>query len=54
MTTKKKQEFDIRIWCEGCCIRIAPNEERVEAGGKSYHVGCSPKKTRTKKIAADA
>jgi hypothetical protein len=31
---------EFRVWCEYCCIRIAPNEERIAARGKSYHSGC--------------
>ena len=34
---------EFRIWCEACCIRIAPHEERTIAGGKSYHPHCYSK-----------
>ena len=34
---------DIRVWCEGCCIRIAPNEERAVVKGKSFHERCYAK-----------
>lgn len=33
-----KAEF--KVWCEQCCIRIAPNEERTVVGGKAYHQQC--------------
>jgi len=32
-----------RIWCDQCCIRIAPNEEKTMSGGKAYHVRCFSK-----------
>ncbi len=31
---------DFRVWCEHCRIRVAPHEERAEAGGKTYHPRC--------------
>ena len=31
---------EFRVWCEGCCIRIAPHEERTTTGSKSYHPRC--------------
>ncbi len=34
---------DFRIWCERCCIRIAPHEERTTVEGKTYHPGCHSK-----------
>ena len=34
---------EFRVWCEHCCIRIAPHEERTVAGGKSYHPRCYSK-----------
>ena len=37
---------DLKVWCEGCCIRIAPNEERIESSGRSYHPRCRPKPHR--------
>src|SRR2546422_9983189 len=42
----KKSEVptaEFRIWCEACCIRIAPHEERTIAGGKIYHLHCYSK-----------
>ena len=34
---------DIRVWCDSCCIRIAPNEERAVSRGKTYHPQCLSK-----------
>jgi len=34
---------DIRVWCESCCIRIAPNEQRTVNRGKTYHPHCFSK-----------
>ena len=34
---------DFRVWCEGCCIRIAPHEERTVVESKSYHPRCYSK-----------
>jgi hypothetical protein len=36
-------ETEFRIWCELCCIRIAPNEERTSDNGKVYHARCYSK-----------
>ena len=33
----------IKVWCEYCCIRIDPHEERTRVGGKTYHPHCYPK-----------
>ncbi len=33
-------EAEFKIWCEKCCIRIAPNEERSVKNGKVYHARC--------------
>jgi hypothetical protein len=32
-----------KVWCESCCIRIAPNEGRTEVRGKTYHLHCYSK-----------
>ena len=37
------QGTDIRVWCEQCCIRIAPHEERTASRGKTYHPHCYSK-----------
>jgi len=34
---------EFRVWCECCSIRIAPNEEQIAAGGKTYHQRCYSK-----------
>lgn len=34
---------EYRIWCEQCCIRIAPNEEMTAHEGKNYHPRCFSK-----------
>ena len=31
---------DFRVWCAECSIRIAPHEEQIAVGGKSYHPRC--------------
>ena len=36
-----KQDF--RIWCESCCLRIAPLEERKVVKDKAYHPNCYSK-----------
>ena len=33
----------IKVWCEHCCIRIDPHEERTGVGGKTYHPHCYSK-----------
>ena len=49
MNTKMKikkvetANVDFRVWCDHCCIRIAPHEERTAVGGKAYHPGCFSK-----------
>jgi hypothetical protein len=44
MKTKKVEAApDFRVWCERCCIRIAPSEQRTVVGGKAYHPACYSK-----------
>jgi hypothetical protein len=43
---------EFRVWCEGCCIRIAPHEERTAAGGKNYHPRCYSRLPSASKAAA--
>jgi len=45
MTTGKVQSEnpELKVWCEGCCIRIAPNEGRTVFQGKTYHLQCYSK-----------
>lgn len=31
---------NLKVWCEHCSIRIAPNEGRVSSDGKTYHQRC--------------
>lgn len=41
--TKTEPVAEFRVWCERCCIRIAPNEERTVSRGKTYHASCHAK-----------
>jgi hypothetical protein len=34
---------ELKVWCESCCLRIAPNEERTVVGSKTYHKKCYSK-----------
>ena len=44
MKTKvETPKLDFKVWCERCCIRIAPNEERTVINGMVYHPQCSSK-----------
>jgi hypothetical protein len=46
---------EFKVWCEGCCIRVAPNEERKVVRGKTYHLRCYSKlSTRSKVGVQDA
>jgi hypothetical protein len=38
-------KIDTRVWCEECCIRIAPNDERTVVGTKVYHPRCHSRVT---------
>ena len=38
---------EFKVWCESCCIRVAPNEARTVVRGKTYHPQCYSK-LRTK------
>ena len=43
MKKVNKAEVDngnLKVWCESCSIRIAPNEGRVASDGKIYHQRC--------------
>jgi hypothetical protein len=31
---------ELKVWCEYCSIRIAPNEEQITVREKTYHVRC--------------
>jgi hypothetical protein len=34
---------EVKVWCESCCLRVAPNEERTVVHGKTYHSHCYAK-----------
>jgi len=34
---------EFRVWCDRCCVRVAPNEERTVVSGKTYHPHCYSK-----------
>ena len=34
---------ELKVWCERCRVRIAPNEEQTLIRGKVYHPRCRPK-----------
>jgi hypothetical protein len=34
---------EFKVWCEECCIRIAPFDERIVSKGKTYHARCYAK-----------
>jgi hypothetical protein len=36
-------EPEFKVWCESCCIRVAPNEQRIVVHGKTYHSLCYSK-----------
>ena len=40
---KVEATVEFKIWCDQCCIRIAPNEERTVIGAKIYHPQCYSK-----------
>jgi hypothetical protein len=37
------ESSNLKVWCEHCSIRIAPNEMRVASDGKIYHQRCYEK-----------
>ena len=41
---------EFRVWCESCCIRIAPNEEQTAVRGKTYHLNCFSKLPAARKV----
>jgi hypothetical protein len=43
MVSAKVGTDELRVWCEQCSIRIAPNEARAAADGKIYHQHCYEK-----------
>jgi hypothetical protein len=34
---------ELRVWCDSCSIRIAPNEEQIAVADKTYHQRCYAK-----------
>jgi hypothetical protein len=40
---KFDKQAEFRVWCESCCVRVAPNEEREVVRGKTYHPNCYSK-----------
>lgn len=48
---RQKAANELRVWCELCSIRIAPNEERKVDLGKSYHPACHSKAHPASRIA---
>jgi hypothetical protein len=38
-----KQSVPNGVWCDRCCVRIAPYEPRIEKNGKLYHGECYSK-----------
>jgi hypothetical protein len=41
----ENRSTELKVWCEVCCIRIAPSEERTVIQGKTYHLNCYRKLT---------
>jgi len=39
-----------KVWCESCCIRVAPNEEQIVIRGKTYHSHCYSKLNSKPKV----
>jgi hypothetical protein len=39
----KSLEAEFKVWCESCCFRVAPNEQRIVVHGKTYHSHCYSK-----------
>jgi hypothetical protein len=35
-----KQKSVNAVWCDRCCVRIAPYEQKREMDGKMYHEDC--------------
>ena len=44
------ENCDLKVWCEYCSIRIAPNEERTTSDGKMYHQRCYSKSSAATKV----
>ena len=50
------EKHNLKVWCEHCSIRIAPNEIRVASDGKIYHQNCYERSAaaRSKAVGASA
>jgi len=46
----EKPNPELKVWCESCYIRVAPNEERTVVRGKTYHLHCYAKLITKRKI----
>ena len=33
----KSPEAEFKVWCKSCCIRVAPNEQRIVVHGNLSH-----------------
>jgi len=47
----ENRSAEFKVWCETCCIRVAPNEERTVVQGKTYHTRCYSKPNTKPKVA---
>ncbi len=53
-TVKEKVKVpDFRVWCDECCIRIAPYEEKLTVHGKTYHETCYVKPVSPESVPAN-
>ena len=43
MDKAEVENGNLKVWCEYCFIRVAPNEERIVSDGKTYHQRCYEK-----------
>ena len=50
MAKAENAEAELKVWCESCCIRVAPNEERIVVRGKTYHSHCYSKLNSKPKV----
>src|SRR3989344_128500 len=45
--SKSKTVSEKPVWCEKCCLRIAPYDLRTVSHGKDYHRDCYARMTRS-------
>ncbi|OLE86802.1 MAG: hypothetical protein AUG08_13755 [Acidobacteria bacterium 13_1_20CM_2_55_15] len=50
VTKAENTNAKFKVWCESCCIRVVPNEERVVVCGKTYHSHCYSKLSAKPKV----